>query len=314
MAFANVEEYAAWKAEEAAKGDNQTENTAPGQGTETKPAQAAGATGAPAENQEEKVKRDRTLDGRISELTAKHQQELAAARKELEDFKTSQSKPKTVEEGQGTTPAAKVAEKKAEVAEMKKLTDFVATFPDNTPYEEILDAYQAESSKTITAKLEARFEQMFEERTRKAEEKQQAEARLGELNKTVADKLAAVVVKYPDFNAKMAEKWVVPEIKDAVTRFIGRAATLDAIYHLASDPASIEEMKGMDSDGQLLYLGELAAKLKTTTPDKPKQAISKVHTQVQKLGTGSTVPQDEEEPDFKGDADARGRWYASRKK
>lgn len=300
MKFESTEDYEAYKAEQAA-----IEN-APGKVSEKNPTQSAGSAGAPVETQEEKVKRDRTFEGRISELTGERERvakERDDARRELDEFKQSQRK--TVEE-RVATPAAKTEEKK----ELKKLKEFVASFPEDTPYEDILEAYYGETEKHISSQLENRLEQMLTDRETKTKERSEAESKITQVNQKIEANLVDVKKTYPDFEAKMNEKWVVPGIKDVIQRYVTGGKPLDVLYHLATHPADVEAMKDLDSDSQLMFVGRIAAQL--NSPEKPKQSISRVQPQVQRLGAGSSILKDDDEQDFKGDADARERARAKR--
>ena len=246
--------------------------------SETEPASEAG------EPQEPK-KRERSFQGRISELTGKAKSEKDRAdrlEQELQEFRTR--KPAIETQPVAVKPAAQQK-------------------PDDSPKQDD-PKYQGENgySEWIEDRAVWRIRQ---EQRQEAQTRQQATE-----TQDLQNKVASARQKYPDFDASALSLNLSPSMIDFVKE---SDAGTDVVYHLGKNPDEYTRIYALSPTRQLAELGKIEDRLSTPATEKPKpQLVSRAAPPPKQLtGTEAAPLKPLSEID---DADEYAKAYKARNK
>ena len=228
-----------------------------------KPAEEPVAAGTQEETQEQKERkhRDRTAEGRISELTAgrkRAEEEAAELRKQLEMYRAS--KP--------AEPAAQPP--RTEPSGKPKLKDFLDK-PDMS-YEDAQEAY-----------TDAVFDWHGKQRREQEQQRKTAD--------TINTKVAAARAKFSDFDevtAGDARTGTGLVMSPPMQQFVVESEEgMRVLYHLGKNPEEYRSIMSMSPIRQFAALGRLEAVLQTPpAPEKPKPSVSRAPAPPRIVGGG----------------------------
>lgn len=238
-----------------------------------------GETPAPGKESQEpdKPKKDRSFDGRISELTAarKKAEERAA---QLEQELTEARKPR--QEGRVEPKAEPKPEAKAEEG-LPKLKDFTKQTEKFETYEDAHEAW-----------VEARDAAIEKRNTAKAEQAKQ-EGEREKINREVGDKLKATAQKYPDFQQKI-KGLDFSRMSSAMNEYIGRSPhTGEFLNYFGDNPEEYERILALPDEYQrvdeLSWIRRSTFDKQSEEPPEPKKApVTKAPPPIRSITSGGT--------------------------
>lgn len=225
-----------------------------------------------------KPKRDRSAEGRISELNARAkraEEERDALRRKLEELERA-ARPAA----EKSEPAAKPETKLADDDPKPKLKDFLAKAKEGQTYEDVQEEWEE-------ACAAWRDRQRVKE-ARKAEE----ERYKATLREKVEGRLNAAKAKYSDFDQVAG---ALPKLTPAMQQFVvENDSGFDVVYSLGKNVDEFRRIAQLSPANQIAELGWMAKSLggsASSAPEKPKPAapVSKAPAPPRSLG-GTEAP------------------------
>lgn len=222
---------------------------------------------------EEKQKRDRSFNGRISELTTARDDwkgKYEALEKELRETRTRKPDPE---------PPKPEVKPGAEVPR-PKLADFVKAAKSDESYDEVVERW-----------TDAVDEWKEKKRTAESQQTEQTERQKAVVEKAKA-KMEKAREKYADYDHVTAGDLQAGTglilSKPMIEYFLEEEDGVDVIYALGKDSDEYKRIKALPADRQQSALGKFAAKLsseeKKPEPPKPVPVVSKAPAPPTKVG------------------------------
>lgn len=235
----------------------------------------------PEKDNQEKPKRDKSFDGRISELTAarrKAEQERDDVKRELEQLRTA---PKPAEQPK---PAALKPDGSADDAEPDFDSYVAQAVPggkfDGKNFQQVTQAWQRDWAKwNIQQTQAAQARESAETQQRTAQERAAA---------VFSERLAAARDKHSDFDATANS---VQASKPALAFFANDDDGLDVLHYLGTHPDEMKAINELSEAKAIRALSRIADKITSTSPEtpKPKPSVSRIPPPPKPVsGTGSS--------------------------
>lgn len=288
---ANATSLAEFKAAKAAPPAPATDPTPTPASSEPSGESAAASEAPTQESQEKQGKRDRSAEGRASELAAQGRYEEARkileAKDKKRDDEIAELRRKLDAPPQAAKPAAEPeAPKPASTPSDKpKLKDYLAK-PENKDreYEDVVEDWEDACATWRDGK-------------------RKAEAETGKLNASFNEKVESTRQKHADYDEKTSGENFQRTLLKLSPQAVAVAAHelphgVEVLYQLASDPDECRRIAGLSHTSQIIEMGVMSRALVAAateavtpaSPEKPKQAAPVSRTPPPARSLGGIAP------------------------